>query len=109
MVHSSGICTTLGTGPPEGGSGLLHAKNAWGEPNGPNTLDACTDGSAGVYERDESIEALTIVSTDGGVLKAGGKARIVAHVFTYKTGADNAADFYYLLVRPRAGTRLAVH
>jgi len=85
-VNPSGKCTTVGTG-------LLNAKKSNGEKHGSNTLDSCEDGSSGTYTKDESIEDITITSSEG-VLTAGKKAKITATVFAYKDGKADQADFY---------------
>jgi len=85
-VHSSGICTTTGTG-------LLTKRKIWGELNGPNTLDKCTDGSSGLYLNDESVESITVTAIGGGVLKAGGEAQVTARVHAFSQ--ENMVDFYY--------------
>jgi len=92
VVHSSGTCTTLGTVPP-----LLIKKTVSGELNGPNTIDSCVDGSAGSYTTDESVEDITVKASDaaqGGVLRTGGMAGIVAQVYSY-AGEQNKVDFFY--------------
>jgi len=92
---ASESCTTLGTGPAGELQGeLLSAKETWGEPNGPNTLDTCFDGNGGAYKQAESVEAITVEAVGGGVLKAGGKAKVIAKVYTYGNG-QNRVDFYY--------------
>ena len=58
VVHSTGICTTL---PAE----LLIAKKHSGEPNGPNTIDGCEDGTLGIHKMDKNIEAITVTSSKG--------------------------------------------
>jgi len=87
-VSASGTCTTVGTG-------LLVAKTVLGEPNGPNTLDACTDGRDGQYKLDESNEAITITSTSG-VLAVGGNVKVTAHVFAFgNPEVEDVVDFYH--------------
>jgi len=78
-------CTTVGTG-------LLDAKGSM-EEHGSNTVDSCIDGNAGVYKKSESIEAVTVSSHDGGVLKAGNNARIFAQVWVFDE--LDRVDFYY--------------
>jgi len=98
-VHSSGKCTTLGTK-------MLNGKMNSVEQNPPNSLDACSDGPGGSYgldpvtgedngNGDESIEAITVSAADGGVLTAGGLARITARVYSWGNGNTDRADFYY--------------
>lgn len=71
------------------------------EPNHPNTLSTCTDGSAGVYLQDESIEKIVVRAGDIGDdsstanLEAGNKATIIATVYAYSGYTSDFADFYY--------------
>eukprot|EP00956_Cyclotella_meneghiniana_P024495 scaffold49246_cov37-Cyclotella_meneghiniana.AAC.3 len=65
------------------------------EPNVPNTIDGCEDGSGGSHLVDESIEGIIVKSVGCGELRAGELATIVATVFVYNT--NNKADFYYSL------------
>jgi len=91
LVHPSGSCTTFGTE-------LLNGKANSVEQNPPNSLDECADGSEGVYKEAESIEAVSVTASDaasGGVLRAGGRARIKARVYAYQTGNEDMADFFY--------------
>merc|ERR1711933_496403 len=89
-------CTTVGTAPSSGGLDLLNAKKVSGEPNGPNTLDDCTDGPSGTYKLDESVESITIESTTAGsVLKANTPARITTSFYAFNDGTQNMVDFYY--------------
>merc|ERR1711933_620093 len=89
-------CTTVGTAPSSGGLDLLNAKKVSGEPNGPNTLDGCTDGPSGTYKSDESVESITIESTTAGsVLKANTPARITTSFYAFNDGTQNMVDFYY--------------
>jgi len=83
----SGVCTTTGTG-------LLNCKTVSDEPNGPNSLDTCLDGSDGVCEKDESIEDITVTSSVG-VLSAGTNATIRATIFAFGNGEEDQVDFYH--------------
>jgi len=88
-------CTTVGTGPTGELKGeLLIAKDLWGEANGSNTLDTCSDGNSGEYKLAESVESITVEAVGGGVLRAGGTARVVARIYTYGNGETNRVDFY---------------
>jgi len=91
------LCTTVGTGPTgELGSELLSAKANLKEPNGPNTLDTCTDGNAGIYKEEaETVESISVESVDGGLLRAGGNVTITASVYTYGNGETDRVDFYH--------------
>jgi len=91
-ASETGICTTVGTG-------LLVGKTVTDEPNGPNTLDGCSDGRDGVYGQDESIEAITVTSVTGEFepkqMAAGGSAKITAHVFAFcNPEVEDVVDFW---------------
>jgi hypothetical protein len=62
--------------------------------NAPNTLGTCTDGNSGTYHSDESVDAVKVSSTDGGLLTVGKTAEIEATVYAYSTTED-FVDFYY--------------
>ena len=98
----AGSCTTVGTA-------LLRGKANNVEPNGSNALGtACQDGAKGSYGidpatgndivgGDESVEHVTVTATDassGGVLRAGGAARVTAVVHTWSTGSADYVDFF---------------
>jgi len=87
-VDPSGMCTTTGTG-------LLECKKLSGEPNGPNTLDSCTDGTNGVCTEDESIQDITVMSITDNVLSNRGKAKIKATVYAFNDGSEDQVDFFY--------------
>jgi len=64
--------------------------------NAPNTLGTCTDGNSGTYHSDESVDAVKVSSTDGGLLTVGKTAEIEATVYVYSTTED-FVDFYYAM------------
>ena len=73
------------------------------EKNTPSdTIDGCPDGKSGIHLKDESIERIAVVSTDGQPLKAGNNAKIAAEIHAW-AGNDafpegwkqDYADFYY--------------
>jgi hypothetical protein len=80
---------------------LLDGRRTLGpEPNQPNTLDNCTDGSSGSYHSDESIDKVVVRSGEVDApsnddLVEGGRATIIASVYAWATGASDTADFYY--------------
>ncbi|KAL7527652.1 hypothetical protein ACHAXR_003054, partial [Thalassiosira sp. AJA248-18] len=74
---------------------LLDGKGSNIEPDYPNTLDSCTDGSGNVYHADESIDSIKVSALEGDQLQAGGLAEIEAVVWPYGDGFYNYADFYY--------------
>lgn len=76
---------------------LLNSRDSIGgasEPNGPNTIDACTDGAAGNYHADESIDNVRISAVGGGGIQVGATVQIVAKVWAYSAASD-FIDFFY--------------
>jgi len=86
-------CTAVGTSCASGK--LLDGKANNKEPNPPNTLDSCTDGTSGRYHSDESIDKIIVSAVEGGQLQAGGVAEIEAKVWAWGNGNYDTADFYY--------------
>ena len=91
-ASDTGICTTVGTG-------LLVAKTVSGEPNGPNTVDGCTDGRDGKHMLNESIEAITVSSVTGEFepkqMAAGGSAKITTYVNAFcNPQVEDVVDFW---------------
>ena len=64
------------------------------EPNAPNTLDSCTDGSTGSYHSDESVDNIRISAVGGGSIQPGATVEIVAKVWAYSPENDNI-DFFF--------------
>lgn len=66
------------------------------EPNQPNTIDACTDGTLGRYLTDESIENITITDLDGTSFVIGDTIQVdvTAHCWTGGSANDNI-NFVY--------------
>ena len=80
-----------------GPSLLLGRDNMAGgaEPNQPNTIhNSCADGTAGTFHVDESIDRLTVATTDGGILLQGEIVRVNATVWVADPAQD-ALDLYY--------------
>jgi hypothetical protein len=65
-------------------------------PDGPNTLDSCTDGTSGYFHSDESVDSIRISSVGGGDMQAGQKVDIVAKVWAYNPSTD-FVDFYHAI------------
>ena len=67
------------------------------EPNTPNTLNECSDGSVGTYHSDESVDKIVVSRADGGSgdFTEGDEVTITATVFCYSSGSSNYIDFYY--------------
>lgn len=78
---------------------LLNSRGSIGgmvEPNAPNTIDSCNDGSTGTYGSDESINSITVFTTPGigGNLVSGATVTIEAKVNAYSAASDTG-DFFY--------------
>ena len=80
------------------GRGTLSGGN---EENAPNTINnSCSDGNAGTYHDDESIDKIVVRSGfvdgtgEGSIMKAGDRATIMATVWAWSASSDSA-DFYY--------------
>jgi hypothetical protein len=65
------------------------------EPNQPNTLDTCTDGTSGSYHSDESNDRIFITTLDGADLAEGATVRIDATVWAWTTPSSDTLDLYY--------------
>jgi hypothetical protein len=63
------------------------------EPNSPNTIDSCTDGTYGTYQADESIENITVTSLNGSSFKTGDTVRV--DITTYCWGIQDNLNFVY--------------
>ncbi len=64
------------------------------EANSPNTIDGCADGTSGTCHSDESIEAITIATTDGTSCLAPGR-QVTVTVDTYCWGTADYVTFFY--------------
>ncbi len=94
-VLGAPLCATPGS-ECDSASLLAGRANLGPEPNQPNTLDACTDGTSGAYLTDESIERLTVRNIDGfSNFAEGATVEIEAQVFAWSTGASDTLDLYY--------------
>ncbi|WP_224361763.1 endopeptidase [Hyalangium versicolor] len=81
------------------GRGTLSGGN---ETNRPNTLGAaCADGNSGTYQTDESLEQITIKSTDEGILAPGKQVKVDVKVWCYSS--TDKLDLYYA-TNPTAAT-----
>jgi fibronectin type 3 domain-containing protein len=65
------------------------------ELHAPNTIaSSCTDGTAGTFHSDESLDRLQISSLDGTNLAPGKSARIDATVWAWSTPSSDYLDLY---------------
>ena len=87
------VCATAGA-QCESGS-LLDGRGPLGpEPNAPNAINnSCSDGDAGAYGSDESLNHLRIRTVDGTTLAPGKAVRIEAAVTAYSL-AEDSVDIY---------------
>ncbi|MCD6547486.1 MAG: hypothetical protein J7K22_02950, partial [Nanoarchaeota archaeon] len=77
-------------------SSLLKSRDnlATPEPNAPNTIDNCVDGTSGVYQSDESVENITITDLNNSKFNGGDTVRVDAWVYCYDSISDNINIVY---------------
>jgi hypothetical protein len=77
---------------------LLIAEEGMGgtsEPNNPNTVDSCIDGTSdGTYLTDENIENITITSLNGSSIEDGDTVRVDVWAYCYNNANDNLNLIY---------------
>ncbi|MCP4654087.1 MAG: hypothetical protein GY856_01580, partial [bacterium] len=75
---------------------LLDGRDSVGpEPNQPNTLDSCTDGTSGSYHSDESNDAIVVSTLDGLDFADGATVQVDVTVYAWSTGTSDHLDLYY--------------
>jgi hypothetical protein len=75
---------------------LLDGRGTVGpEPNQPNTLDSCTDGTSGTYHSDESCDAIVVHTLDGLDMVEGATVQVDVTVYAWSTGTSDHLDLYY--------------
>ena len=65
------------------------------EPNQPNTLDSCTDGTSGSYHSDESNDQIVVSTLDAADMVEGATVQVDATVYAWSTGTSDHLDLYY--------------
>ncbi|RME78579.1 DNRLRE domain-containing protein [Candidatus Woesearchaeota archaeon] len=92
-----------GESPCSANSSLLQSRDSLTtpEPNQPNTIDTCTDGTSGTYLTDESVENITITSLNNSHFRPGDTIQVEAWVNCYSNPAD---DFIGLVYTSNANT-----
>ncbi len=65
------------------------------EPNQPNTLDVCNDGTSGTYHSDESNDRIVVRTLDGFDFAEGATVEVEATVWAWSTGSSDTLDLYY--------------
>ena len=76
---------------------LLDSRNSLSpaEPNQPNTLDTCADGTAGSYHSDESNDRIVVRTLDGFDFAEGATVEVEATVWAWTTFTADTLDLYY--------------
>ncbi|NOZ76412.1 MAG: hypothetical protein GXO65_01780, partial [Euryarchaeota archaeon] len=84
------------TSPCVAGSALIMSRDtlATPEPNQPNTIDGCTDGTSGTYQVDESVENITVTDLNGTLFRPGDTIRVDAWVYCWN-GVNDNINFVY--------------
>ncbi len=65
------------------------------EPNQPNTLGTCTDGTNGSYHQDESIDQVVVRTLDGSDFAPGKTVEVAVTVYPWSSGTQDYLDLYY--------------
>ncbi len=75
---------------------LLNGRaNLGPEPNQPNTLTACNDGTSGSFHNDESNDRIVVSTLSGSDFTEGATVQIQATVYAWSTGSQDTLDLYY--------------
>ncbi len=75
---------------------LLDGRGTVGpEPNQPNTIDSCTDGTSGTYHSDESNDKIVVKTLDGSDMVEGATVQVDATVYAWSTGTSDHLDLWY--------------
>lgn len=64
------------------------------EPDAPNTVDRCADGTAGAYHVDESIDRVKVLAADGVPLRAGTTGTVEVTVFAGQSFGNDRVYLY---------------
>mgnify|MGYP000008669317 CR=1 FL=1 len=80
-------------------SSLLKSRNSLGtpEPNYPNTIDSCNDGTSGNYQSDESSENITIQTLNGTTFSPLDIVNVTICVYAWSDGASDNLNLVYTL------------
>ncbi|MGM5482908.1 MAG: hypothetical protein ACQESF_05575, partial [Nanobdellota archaeon] len=78
------------------GSDLIRSRDSLStpEPNQPNTLDTCTDGSSGSYQSDESLDNISMRSLNGSTFRGGDTVEVNITAYCYDSSSDNINFIY---------------
>jgi len=75
---------------------LLNGRaNLGPEPNQPNTLGTCNDGTSGTYHNDESNDRIVVKTLDGADFVEGATVQVDATVYAWSTGTSDHLDLWY--------------
>jgi|GEM_PF-3248971 len=85
------------TSPCVAGSDLLMSRDNLDtpEPNFPNTIDTCTDGTSGSYKSDESIENITVTDLNSTYFRVGDTVKVEIWAYCYGSGSYDNINFVY--------------
>jgi len=65
------------------------------EPNQPNTLTACADGTSGIYHSDESNDRIVVSTLDAQDFSEGAAVEVEATVWAWTGYTSDTLDLYY--------------
>ncbi len=88
-------CLLPGTSCDSTASLLLGRGTLGPEPNQPNTVDACVDGTSGTFHSDESNDRLVVTSLNGFDFTEGQQVRVDATVWAWSSPSSDHLDLYY--------------
>jgi hypothetical protein len=74
---------------------LTGRANLGPEPNQPNTLTACADGTSSTFHSDESNDRIVVSTLSGADFTEGATVQIQATVGAWSTGSSDTLDLYY--------------
>jgi hypothetical protein len=101
------VCATNGCGC-DTGAALVNSRGTLvtAEPNQPNAIDACADGTSGTYHSDESLDRVKIETADATALDVGKQVKVTVTAWCYNT-TDTLDLYYSTSVAPLVWTAVA--
>ncbi len=93
-ANAAPTCATNGCGC-DTGTALVNSRGtmAPAEPNQPNAIGACADGTSGTYHVDESVDRVKVETTDATALAVGKQVKVSTTVWCYNN--TDVLDLYY--------------
>jgi hypothetical protein len=97
VTYTTGAAIYCTSSPCIAGNDLIASRDSIdvGEPNQPNTIDGCTDGTSGTYLDDESLENITIRSLNGSNFRAGDTVEMIITGNCLNDGSEDNINFVY--------------